>query len=106
MLDIRESLPDCLLPYGNGYVLVMEDFGGIALSKYTQTHTLKLLDAVAIALQIAEIYITFIKIDAYTSQGEFIKALTDEYRLLILRPEHGMSDAVEQENWKKNSISS
>jgi len=28
------------------------------------------------------------------------------YRLRVPRPEHGMSDAVEQENWKKNSISS
>ncbi|MBO3460734.1 trifunctional serine/threonine-protein kinase/ATP-binding protein/sensor histidine kinase [Aetokthonos hydrillicola Thurmond2011] len=47
--------PDCLLPYGNGYALVMEDFGGIALSEYIQAHTLKLLDSLAIALQLSEI---------------------------------------------------
>ncbi|QIR36191.1 AAA family ATPase [Tolypothrix sp. PCC 7910] len=47
--------PSSLLPYGNGYALVMEDFGGIALSKYTQTHKLNLLDTLAIALQLADI---------------------------------------------------
>jgi transposase len=33
---------------------------------------------------------------------EYLKQMT--YRLRIPRPEHGMSDQIEQENWKKNSI--
>jgi serine/threonine protein kinase len=35
--------------------VVMEDFGGIALSKYCQTHSLSLVDILAIAVQLADI---------------------------------------------------
>ncbi|MBW4519364.1 MAG: AAA family ATPase [Scytolyngbya sp. HA4215-MV1] len=41
--------------YGNGYALVMEDFGGVSLQQYVQTHTLALPETLAIALQLTEI---------------------------------------------------
>lgn len=44
-----------LLPYGNGYILVMEDFGGISLKDFTQGHPLTLEESLAIALQLADI---------------------------------------------------
>lgn len=47
--------PLCLEPLGSGYALVMEDWGGIALSKYTQQQSLDLAAVLQIALQIAGI---------------------------------------------------
>ena len=38
-----------------GYVLVMEDFGGISLRDYTTTNTLSLSEKLAIAIQLADI---------------------------------------------------
>jgi predicted ATPase/signal transduction histidine kinase len=47
--------PLSLEPLGNGYGLVMEDCGGVALSKYIQQQSLDLTEVLAIALQIADI---------------------------------------------------
>ncbi|ABA24101.1 Serine/Threonine protein kinase and Signal Transduction Histidine Kinase (STHK) with GAF sensor [Trichormus variabilis ATCC 29413] len=47
--------PTSLEPYGNSYALVMEDFGGVSLGTYSQTHSLSLVDVLAIALQLADI---------------------------------------------------
>ncbi|AFZ03094.1 ATP-binding sensor histidine kinase [Calothrix sp. PCC 6303] len=47
--------PLSLEPVGNGYGLVMEDCGGVALSKYIQQQSLVLTEVLAIALQIADI---------------------------------------------------
>lgn len=47
--------PVSLETYGNGYILVMKDFGEISLPEYTQTHTLCLADFLAIAIQLSDI---------------------------------------------------
>ncbi|WP_414754547.1 AAA family ATPase [Anabaena sp. CCY 9910] len=47
--------PTSLEPYGNSYALVMEDFGGVSLGTYSQTHSLSLVDVLAIALQLTDI---------------------------------------------------
>ncbi|BAY71870.1 trifunctional serine/threonine-protein kinase/ATP-binding protein/sensor histidine kinase [Anabaena sp. FACHB-709] len=47
--------PTSLEPYGNSYALVMEDFGGVSLGSYSQTHPLSLGDVLAIAIQLANI---------------------------------------------------
>ncbi|MCC5614790.1 trifunctional serine/threonine-protein kinase/ATP-binding protein/sensor histidine kinase [Nostoc sp. CHAB 5836] len=47
--------PLSLEPLGNGYALVMEDWGGVALGKYIQQQSLDLTGVLAIALQIADI---------------------------------------------------
>ena len=47
--------PLSLEPYGNSYVLVMEDFGGISLSQFTQGHPLEIATFLAIAIQLADI---------------------------------------------------
>ncbi|GAA6617748.1 ATP-binding protein [Scytonema sp. NUACC26] len=47
--------PYCLEPLGRGYALVMEDFGGVSLTEYTQGHPLELEEFLVIALQLAEI---------------------------------------------------
>jgi PAS domain S-box-containing protein len=48
--------PLSLEPFGNSYVLVMEDWGGIALSQFLeQQRTLPWLDGLSIALQLTEI---------------------------------------------------
>jgi serine/threonine protein kinase len=47
--------PLCLEPLGSGYALVMEDWGGMALNKYTQQQSLELAAVLQIALQIADI---------------------------------------------------
>ena len=39
----------------HGYVLVMEDFGGISLREYTTTHNLSLSEELAIAIQLVDI---------------------------------------------------
>ncbi|MDZ8050388.1 MAG: AAA family ATPase [Aulosira sp. ZfuVER01] len=44
-----------LEPYGNSYVLVMEDFGGISLREYTKTQPLEIGEFLAIAVQIVDI---------------------------------------------------
>jgi predicted ATPase/signal transduction histidine kinase len=44
-----------LEPLGHGYLLVMEDWGGVALGKYIQEYRLDLLEILTIALQIADI---------------------------------------------------
>ncbi|OUL20156.1 histidine kinase [Nostoc sp. RF31YmG] len=44
-----------LEPYGNSYVLVMEDFGGISLRDYIKTQPLELTEFLAVALQIIDI---------------------------------------------------
>jgi PAS domain S-box-containing protein len=44
-----------LEPYGNSYVLVMEDFGGISLSKFAQGQPLDIHTFLAIALQLCDI---------------------------------------------------
>ena len=46
--------PYSLEPYKNGYVLVMEDFGGISLSQYIQTKPLTVAQFLPIAIQIVE----------------------------------------------------
>jgi predicted ATPase/signal transduction histidine kinase len=47
--------PYSLEPCGNGYVLVMEDFGGISLSQFTQGHPLEIATFLAIAIQLTDI---------------------------------------------------
>jgi predicted ATPase/signal transduction histidine kinase len=47
--------PYCLEPLRHGYALVMEDFGGVSLTEYTQGHPLELKEFLIIALQLAEI---------------------------------------------------
>lgn len=44
-----------LEPVGNGYALVMDDWGGIALSQYTQFQPLPWPEVLTIALQLADI---------------------------------------------------
>ena len=41
--------------WGSGYALVMEDWGGMALSAYLKQQSLTLVDVLAIALQLSEI---------------------------------------------------
>ena len=41
--------------WGNGYALVMEDFGGVDLGRYIQRHTLNLADTLNIAVQLAAV---------------------------------------------------
>ena len=48
--------PLSLESVGSGYALVMEDFGGISLGQYIQQQSLDLIDVLAIALQLAEIF--------------------------------------------------
>jgi len=47
--------PLSLEPLGSGYVLVMEDWGGVALGKYLQEQSLTLPEILEIALQLADI---------------------------------------------------
>ncbi|WGV25842.1 trifunctional serine/threonine-protein kinase/ATP-binding protein/sensor histidine kinase [Halotia branconii] len=47
--------PLSLEPYGNGYILVMEDTGGVALGEYIQTTTLSLVELLTIAIQLTDI---------------------------------------------------
>ncbi|MBO3463641.1 trifunctional serine/threonine-protein kinase/ATP-binding protein/sensor histidine kinase [Aetokthonos hydrillicola] len=47
--------PLSLEPVGNGYALVMEDFGGISLNHYAHQRPLDVIEVLAIAVQIAEI---------------------------------------------------
>ncbi len=47
--------PLSLEPFGNGYALVMADWGGISLEKYIQQQQLELTEKLAIALQITDI---------------------------------------------------
>ncbi|MBD2440462.1 ATP-binding sensor histidine kinase [Nostoc sp. FACHB-110] len=47
--------PLSLETYGNGYILVMEDIGGISLREYIQTHTLTLEEFLIIAIQLTDI---------------------------------------------------
>ncbi|MGI0486770.1 trifunctional serine/threonine-protein kinase/ATP-binding protein/sensor histidine kinase [Pantanalinema rosaneae CENA516] len=47
--------PLSLEPLDTGYALVMEDWGGMALGKYTQQQPLELADILAIAVQVADI---------------------------------------------------
>ncbi|MFE4105096.1 trifunctional serine/threonine-protein kinase/ATP-binding protein/sensor histidine kinase [Almyronema epifaneia] len=47
--------PLSLESVGGGYALVMEDWGGVALSKYMQQQSLHLADVLTIALQLADI---------------------------------------------------
>ncbi|MEB3267379.1 MAG: PAS domain S-box protein, partial [Leptolyngbya sp.] len=47
--------PLSLEPLDSGYALVMEDFGGLALSHYIQQQSLDWVDVLAIALQLADI---------------------------------------------------
>lgn len=54
------SIPGIVQPLkletvGSGYALVMEDWGGVALGKYLQQHSLALTDVMAIAIQITDI---------------------------------------------------
>jgi predicted ATPase/signal transduction histidine kinase len=46
--------PISLENYGNGYVLVMEDFGGISLRDYTQNQPLSIGEFLPIALQLVQ----------------------------------------------------
>ncbi|MDZ8184166.1 MAG: AAA family ATPase [Nostoc sp. ChiSLP02] len=48
--------PLSLEPYGNGYILVMEDTGGVALQEYIQTTTLSLVELLTIAIQLTDIF--------------------------------------------------
>ena len=45
--------PLSLVPYGNGYALVMEDFGGIDLGQYAQQGALSLTEVLDIGIQLA-----------------------------------------------------
>jgi predicted ATPase/signal transduction histidine kinase len=47
--------PQVLKPYGNGYILVMEDAGEISLREYAQTNSLSLVEFLGIAIQLSEI---------------------------------------------------
>ncbi|KAF3884130.1 MULTISPECIES: trifunctional serine/threonine-protein kinase/ATP-binding protein/sensor histidine kinase [Nostocales] len=47
--------PYSLEPLRHGYALVMEDFGGVSLTEYTQGHPLELEEFLLIALQLADI---------------------------------------------------
>lgn len=47
--------PLSLEPLGSGYALVIEDCGGVSLSKYIQQQSLDLTEVLAIAIQIADI---------------------------------------------------
>ena len=47
--------PYTLEPCGNGYLLVMEDFGGISLSQFTRGESLEIATFSAIAIQLADI---------------------------------------------------
>ncbi|MBD2449014.1 AAA family ATPase [Nostoc sp. FACHB-152] len=47
--------PLSLEPYSNGYILVMEDTGGVALREYIQTTTLSLVELLTIAIQLTDI---------------------------------------------------
>ncbi|MBD2683098.1 MULTISPECIES: ATP-binding sensor histidine kinase [Nostoc] len=47
--------PLSLEAYGNGYILVMEDVGGISLLEYIKTISLSLVDFLAIAIQLTNI---------------------------------------------------
>ncbi|MDJ0707698.1 MAG: AAA family ATPase, partial [Leptolyngbyaceae cyanobacterium MO_188.B28] len=47
--------PYSLEPYGNGYALVMEDFGGVSLDNYARRQALEPPIELAIALQMADI---------------------------------------------------
>ncbi len=47
--------PLSLEPLGNGYALVMENCGGVALGTYIQQQPLDLIDVLTIALQLADI---------------------------------------------------
>ncbi|MBE9059630.1 AAA family ATPase [cf. Phormidesmis sp. LEGE 11477] len=47
--------PLSLEPFGGGYALVIEDWGGVALNQYLQQSPLDLTEVLAIALQITEI---------------------------------------------------
>ncbi len=54
-LDIPNIIkPYSLETYRNGYVLVMEDFGGISLSQYIKTKPLTIAQFLPIAIQIVE----------------------------------------------------
>ncbi|MEG4218800.1 AAA family ATPase [Microcoleus sp. Pol14C6] len=55
-LDIAGiAKPYSLEPYHNGYALVMEDFGGISLEKFTQKNPLSLDEFLQIALSLTDI---------------------------------------------------
>ncbi len=47
--------PLSLETWGNGYALIMEDFGGIDLGQYAQGNQLSLIDILTIAIQLATI---------------------------------------------------
>ncbi|GAB4306126.1 MAG: AAA family ATPase [Oscillatoriaceae cyanobacterium] len=47
--------PLSLEPLGNGYALVMDDWGGVSLEQYLQHQSLDLTEVLAIAVQIADI---------------------------------------------------
>jgi len=47
--------PLSLEPWENGFALVMEDFGGIALGQYAQSNPLPLTEVLEITLQVADI---------------------------------------------------
>ncbi|MBD2192387.1 serine/threonine protein kinase, partial [Limnothrix sp. FACHB-1088] len=47
--------PLTLQPFGNGYVLVMEDWGGLSLNQYLQQHRLNWVEVLKIALQLTTI---------------------------------------------------
>ncbi|PIB10038.1 hypothetical protein AMR42_11130 [Limnothrix sp. PR1529] len=47
--------PLTLQPFGNGYVLVMEDWGGVSLNQYLQQHELNWVEVLKIALQLTTI---------------------------------------------------
>ncbi|HEY9620028.1 MAG TPA: diguanylate cyclase [Crinalium sp.] len=47
--------PYRLEPHRNSCVLIMEDFGGISLQEYANTHSLCLMEILAIALQLCDI---------------------------------------------------
>lgn len=47
--------PLSLEPFGNGYALVMDDWGGLSLAQYQQQQSMDLADVLAIALQLTTI---------------------------------------------------
>lgn len=47
--------PDSLVPYGNAYAFIMEDFGGISLRHYAQGKPLPLDELLSIGMQMADI---------------------------------------------------